>query len=83
MKTTEQKLGQEPAFPNCMEINNEYGMSKRFYAACAALQGLLSNPNTAEQIISHAGIVNAETANAIVCETAYEIADELLKQESK
>lgn len=82
-----EKLGQEPAFA-CMYGTSENGylqegMSKRFYAACMVLQGLLSNPNTAEQIISHAGIVNAETANAIVCETAYEIADELLKQENK
>ena len=46
-----QKLGQEPAFPieeNYMgnygpSTNTYFGISKRFYAACAAMQGILSN----------------------------------------
>ena len=36
---SENKLGQEPAFP--LNINR-VGMSKRFYAACAAMQGQVS-----------------------------------------
>ena len=80
MKT--EKLGSEPAFPNGMEINNEYGMSKRFYAACAAMQGVLSNPNTAKQIYATFGEVTSEQANQVICVTAYKMADELLKQEN-
>ena len=46
------KLGLETAFPldgnyaaDALETNNQ-GMSKRFYAACAAMQGLIANyPN--------------------------------------
>ena len=45
------KLGQEPAFPIKYkdltpfgELENiEVGISKRFYAACAAMQGILAN----------------------------------------
>jgi hypothetical protein len=62
---SEQKLGQDPAFPV------EYvtvGMSKRFYAACAAMQGL----------ISHYG-VEFEESHA---KKAFYFADELLKQEA-
>ena len=69
-----QKLGQEPAFPN---ENTEfcqdpycYGMSKRFYAACAAMQGMLAN-----QSVTH-------IPDEIVIKTAYKLADELLKQEN-
>lgn len=90
-----EKLGQEPAYPVEVNLHNVeeqfsqngphtvmcHGMSKRFYAACVAMQGLLSNPNTAGQIKLSAVDVDAKTANAIVCRTAYEIAEELLKQE--
>ncbi len=39
------RLGQDPAFPKD-SFTNQYqiGMSRRFYAACAAMQGLLANP---------------------------------------
>ena len=88
--STENKLGQEPAYantetynPNNMECNDTFqqGMSKRFYAACAALQGILANPNTAGQVKYEFGQVKAERANEIVVRTAYSLADELLKQE--
>jgi hypothetical protein len=71
----EEKLGQEPAFPfESKEYGNvginETGMSKRFYAACAAMQGLLSNQS---YFVSSA---------IRVVEDSYKIADELLKQEN-
>jgi hypothetical protein len=69
------KLGQEPAFPvdpHTLKflLATETGISKRFYAACAAMQGLLRSPAvmrfTDEEIITK----------------AYSLADELLKQEN-
>ena len=70
-----QKLGQEPAFPN---ENTEfcqdpycYGMSKRFYAACAAMQGIAAMHSTKSDI-----------DNEWICKTAFNMADELLKQEN-
>ncbi len=58
-------------------------MSKRFYAACFAMQGLLSNPNLASQIYNQFGEVKSSDAYKITCKTAYLIADELLKQEGE
>ena len=64
----EEKLGQEFAFPNtdgasfCTD-----GMSKRFYAACMAMQGL----------ITHGSSQSYES----MTQEAYGIADEILKQE--
>ena len=79
MKTNE-KLGQEPAFAisgndYSTERGNKYhpkqeGMSKRFYAACAAMQGMLANDTNG----------NAEVIDII--KWAYELSDELLKQEN-
>ena len=80
------KLGQEQAFPseetyqsgfdsfgNKEFITNRYdGMSKRFYAACMAMQGLLASGNFAEGI----------AYNPIISKLSFEIADELLKQEN-
>lgn len=74
-----EKLGTEPAFPIAAEAfstvvrrNQEpIGMSKRFYAACAVTQGMLSNP-----------INDGMSAKRIV-ECAYQIADELLTQENE
>ena len=76
------KLGQEPAFPSG-EIDMEtfeptkdhLGMSKRFYAACKAMQGLCSS----EQI----GITAEQATKRVprVVKLAYVYADELLKQE--
>ncbi len=69
-----QKLGQEPAFANGNKNTKDSdgtpnGMSKRFYAACAAMQGMLANQSV------------TNVPDEIVIKTAYKIADELLKQE--
>lgn len=71
-----EKLGQEPAFP-LAEPQNEFeiGMSKRFYAACAAMNGLMSSLSPTQEI-------TARLAEQISKES-YMIADELLKQENK
>ena len=77
-----QKLGQEPAFPN---ENTEfcqdpycYGMSKRFYAACAAMQGILANQNGEYAVI---GETTPKYAESLISHS-YQFADELLKQEN-
>ena len=73
-----QKLGQEPAFANGSKniINEDIpnGMSKRFYAACAAMQGLLAGRSTHMSLstIGEYGVI----------EYAYKFADELLRQEN-
>lgn len=72
-----EELGQEPAFP-LTPVINEYscGISKRFYAACAAMQGIISvGPNSNGQI----GSIN-HIQNTI--KFAYKYADEFLKQEN-
>lgn len=87
-----ERLGQEPAYPlpNGIEIyydggevsvSPENGMTKRFYAACTAMQGLISNPDLASQIYNQFGEVKSADVYKITCKTAYLIADELLKQE--
>ena len=77
-----QKLGQEPAFATsadlCGEAVYQEGMSKRFYAACAAMQGLLSN-SFVNTVLSQ----NPEVQNTEVVNKAYAIADELLKRENQ
>lgn len=96
MKTEEEKLGQEPAFPaesidivvervsynyidefgdekigytdkHAKKIQN--GMSKRFYAACAAMQGMLASP------------FDIKGGKSELIKMSFEYADELLKQE--
>ena len=57
--------------------SGDSGMSKRFYATCAAMQGLLTN----EIYMSYMAKEYREKTNKAVIEDAYEIADELLKQE--
>lgn len=77
-------LGKEPAFPTMEEdcisgvmvMNTVNGMSKRFYAACAAMQGLLSNRGAYYQPNSRNG------PSEYCVKIAYEFADELLKQEN-
>ena len=76
----DKKLGQEPAFPeqtweydgqgNVLSSQNP-GMSKRFYAVCAAMQGILASPNAAVQNLND--IQKAEYS--------FIMADKLLKQE--
>ena len=73
----EKKLGQEPAFANGnhnMNLSNGVpnGMLKRFYAACAAMQGILSSPNVDIQLLT-------DNQKA---EYSFIMADELLEQET-
>ena len=88
MKT--QKLGQEAAFAtSCENLQSEQtwqsGMSKRFYAACAAMQGIVSNNE-----LRHALALDSSNAHfnpeklshdAFLIKYAYQLADELLRQE--
>lgn len=57
---------------------HQHGMSKRFYAACAAMQGILAN----EAIMNVIGESN-EHPQPLAVRMAYSFADELLKQESE
>ena len=80
----------KPVYPDIRKVNNnDYkglvienytGLTKREYFAAMAMQGLLSNPNTARQIQQEFGQVTADAANGVVCATALNIADKLLKQ---
>ncbi len=81
------KLGQEAAFSrpyhvlknmNEQPYGGQKGISKRFYAACAAMQGMLSN----QAFISNSVMECKENANSAIIKVAYEFADELLKQEN-
>lgn len=76
LKMKKIKLGQEPAFP-IKETKDtesiELGISKRFYAACAAMQGLLS-------MVPHLGKISDEIIKADI-DLSFRYADELLKQE--
>lgn len=72
-----EKLGLTPAFATSAagegEVIYEAGMSKRFYAACAAMQGLLSN----------LAMIDAHGTHDIewISTHAFLQADELLRQE--
>jgi hypothetical protein len=74
------KLGQESAFPEPyvndphLAITHTKGMSKRFYAACAAMQGVLAASNILQIKTPHIELLT---------KISYEIADELLKQENQ
>lgn len=88
MANNNEKLGQEPAFATSAMLSRDEdvyqsGMSKRFYAACAAMQGMLSNPNIADQLKSINKNISTKESYAIVVRSAYSIADELLKQENE
>lgn len=87
------KLSQEAAFANSYDEetgkldeygnnkfkrHNEMGMSKRFYAACAAMQGIISSNNT-EYLVNGSNEGWHEPISIV--KTAYQFADELLKQE--
>lgn len=89
MENLKSKLGQEPAFPMVNSeglpglitepysdfIKNYYtnGMSKRFYAACIVMQGILANSHISTGLLNKDGVVKA----------SYQYADELLKQENE
>jgi hypothetical protein len=74
------KLGLEPAFACTYEIKisgenklcYHEGMSKRFYAACVAMQGILANERLREKLYYKEKLV----------EYSYNVADELLRQEN-
>lgn len=80
-----EKLGQEPAFACTYEIRisgqnklcYHEGMSKRFYAACVAMQGILANQNGEYGVI---GGTNQQYTERLISQS-YQFADELLKQE--
>ena len=78
MSKMENKLGQEPIFPvNDDNYGNvgmhSIGISKRFYAACCAMQGILANPHFRE---------TAGNNPIVISELSFEMADEILKQEN-
>ena len=77
MKNQNEKLGQESAFPIGYDTGYDAskGMSKRFYAACMAMQGILSNTNLVDSLTADSRIW--------VVQRAFILADELLKQENK
>ena len=79
-----EKIGQEPAFSAFQgEMHStQIGMSKRFYAACAAMQGMLSSDIIMNTVVD----IKTKTLKGfdeIVAQMAYEFADELLKQENQ
>ena len=95
-----QKLGQEPAFPCNVHYTEEgrsgvanpdgsygeIGMSKRFYAACAAIQGLYSmasNPDMYRAFEKWAKSEKCNTISEYIVKQSYIAADELLKQENQ
>ena len=78
-----QKLCKEPAFANGNKNTKDSdgtpnGMSKRFYAACAAMQGILANQNGEYTVICK---TNQQYAEHLISQS-YQFADELLKQEN-
>ena len=77
-----EKLGQEKAFPlELVRHGSNKGMSKRFYAACAAMQGLLANNDYIARKLSTFNN-KIEDTDTIISD-AYKLADELLKQENE
>lgn len=88
-----EKLGHEPAFASSYDVhtgfdslgNKEFtrenfiGMSKRFYAACEAMKGILS---TQLGVYFIGQELNVGYKKKLI-ENAYQLADELLKQENE
>jgi hypothetical protein len=78
MKTN--KLGQEPAYPFTFPENEptelNVGISKRFYAACAAMQGILANESLRTAILA-----DERNGHPDLSGIAFEYADELLNKE--
>ena len=70
----------ESAFPMMYDNPGCRGMSKRFYAACAAMQGILANYSN-ERMVNGGYIPITEYKEII--EQSYGIADELLTQENE
>ena len=82
--TKKKRLGEEPAFPRAggTSFGGEYweaqdGMSKRFFAACSAMRGLISaNPKYLQ------GTQDVPFTGMLI-KISFEYADELLKKESE
>jgi hypothetical protein len=74
---TNEKLGQEPAFPNNPYFEGLkgdkrcFGMSKRLHLAGMAMQGIMTNVDCDDTIHYTA-----------IAEISFNMADELLKQEN-
>ena len=73
---TKEKLGNEPAFATSELLSGsecvyQLGMSKRFLAACYAMNGIMAS--------SECGI---SYKPQMVAELAYSIADEMLREEN-
>ena len=68
------KLGQESAFPTNYIDSRNAGMSKRFYAACAAMKGILASSDLNNLQYSF---------EQVIPKLAFMYADELLKQENE
>ena len=89
----DKNTNQDPAFPtpdyvleNSGVNFNPMGMSKRFYAACAAMQGLYSMASNPDMYRSFEKWANSEKCNTIseyIVKQSYIAADELLKQENQ
>lgn len=94
---SKEKLGQEPAFAYQITLANgemveSIGMSKRFYAASIVLQGLCANPKNTkigsnlfiraiQLFFPKINIVSTIGNCKDMVSIAYDMADELLKQE--
>jgi len=79
------KLGNEPAFATSAKLSQDedilqVGMSKRFYAACAAMQGILANDKLIKGVSDSAKKKNIDIEVGLTM-FAYGIADELLDRE--
>lgn len=92
---SKEKLGQEPAFPFTRKemrqfgeyTKNDCGISKRFYAACAAMQGILAGlySDDTKNSLKHIGNLAEQEKIEItsyIIGMCYEFADELLKHEN-
>ena len=79
---TKEKFGQEPAFATSALLSGsecvyQLGMSKRFLAACAAMQGILANEEMRLNIT-----IDQSKGGFSLAKYAFEYADQLLKQEN-
>jgi hypothetical protein len=84
---SKEKLGIEPAFPISSEAMKMrppehigVGMSKRFYAACLAMQGLCSSELVGPGSFDFDS--RAKDKINFIVQLSLEFADELLKQEN-
>lgn len=84
----EEKLGQEPAFPLPADVGVHYnsngvisdpanGMTKRFFAACMAMKGMLAHSTRYHCRPEDSHL----TWKQGMIKEAYDLADELLRQE--